>query len=136
MYGRLDRDKKFADEVSALRGDRTDIYPVTVEVKEGHGHGDLPDRDFLAGMTSATRNPVPRDLTWLMTDGVITDFFWLHTERAGQGAGDRRHLPRQPDHRHDHAERVRRDGAAGQPPDRLRQAGHADRQRQEVRNAV
>ena len=84
MYGRLDRDKKFAADVSALRGDRTDVYPVTVEVKQGHGHGDLPDRDFLAGMTSATRNPVPRDLTWLMTDTVITDFFWLQTSAPGK----------------------------------------------------
>ena len=84
MYGRLDRDKKFAAEVQALRGDRTDVYPVTVEVKEGHGHGDLPDRDFLAGMMQAVRNPVPRDLTWLMTDGVITDFFWLQTAAPGK----------------------------------------------------
>ncbi len=79
MYGRLDRDRKFDGEVRALRGDRTDIYPVTIDVKAGHGHSDLPDRDFLAGMTVAARNPVPRDLTWLMTDSVITDFFWLQT---------------------------------------------------------
>ena len=83
-YDRLSRDKKFGEEVQALRGGRTDVYPVTVEVKEGHGHGDLPDRDFLAGMTSAVRNPAPRELTWLMTDGVITDFFWLQTGKPGK----------------------------------------------------
>ena len=85
MYGRLDRDKKFADEIKALRGDRTDGYPVTIDIKEGHGHSDLPDRDFLAGMLQATRNPVPRELTWLMTDSVITDFFWLQTSKPGKG---------------------------------------------------
>jgi len=84
MYGRLDRDKKFADDVKALRGERTDIYPVTVDIKEGHGHSDLPDRDFLGGMLSAVRNPVPRELTRLMTDSVITDFFWLQTDKPGK----------------------------------------------------
>ncbi len=84
MYGRLDRDKKFTQDVQAMRGNRTDIYPVTVDIKEGHGHSDLPDRDFLAGMTAAVRNPVPRDLTWLMTDSVITDFFWLQTNKPGK----------------------------------------------------
>ena len=84
MYGRLDRDKKFAAEVQTLRGNRSDIYPVAVEIKEGHGHSDLPDRDFLAGMTAAVRNPVPRELSWLMTDSVITDFFWLQTSQPGK----------------------------------------------------
>ena len=29
-------------------------------------------------MYPAVRNPVPRELTWRMTDSVIQDFFWLH----------------------------------------------------------
>jgi len=78
MYGRFDRDKKFAAEIEALRGDRTDIYPVAVEIKAGHGHSGLPDRDKIKDMYAAVRNPVPRELTWLMTDKVIQDFFWLH----------------------------------------------------------
>ncbi len=85
MYDRLSRDQKFAAEVKALRGDRTDIYPVTTDIIAGHGHGDLPDRDLLAGMTTVVRNPVPRELTWLMTDTVITDFFWLQTKTPGKG---------------------------------------------------
>ena len=85
MYDRLSRDQKFAAEVKALRGDRTDIYPVTTEIKIGHGHSDLPDRDLLAGMTNIVRNPVPRELTWQMTDTVITDFFWLQTSTPGKG---------------------------------------------------
>ncbi len=84
MYGRLERDQKFAAEVQALRGHRTDIYPVTVDIKAGFGHGGLPDRDFLAQMTPAVRNPVPREVTWLMTDDVITDCFWLQTKTPGK----------------------------------------------------
>jgi hypothetical protein len=84
MYGRIERDRKFAAAMQALRGDRTDIYPVTVQVIPGNGHTGLPDRDKIAEMYSAVRNPVPRDLTWLMTDTVITDFFWLHTDVPGK----------------------------------------------------
>jgi hypothetical protein len=29
-------------------------------------------------MYPEVRNPVPRELSWLMTDSVIKDFFWLH----------------------------------------------------------
>lgn len=84
MYGRLDRDKKFRDAVAQLRGDRTDIYPVTVDIVAGAGHTDLADRDKIKEMYPAVRNPVSRELTWLMTDKVITDFFWLHTDAPGK----------------------------------------------------
>ncbi|MEY2408220.1 MAG: hypothetical protein QOF48_890 [Verrucomicrobiota bacterium] len=80
MYGRLDRDKKFQDEIEKLRGERTDIYPVTVRIVAGNGHGGLPDRDKIADMYPAVRNPAPRELSWLMTDSVIHDFFWLHCD--------------------------------------------------------
>lgn len=84
MYGRRDRDRDFDSVVRTLRGDRTDIYPVTVEVKEGFQHSNLQDRDKILDMYPAVRNPVPRELTWLMTDDVITDFFWLHTDAPGK----------------------------------------------------
>jgi len=77
MYGRYDRDKKFKAEIEQLRGDRTDIYPVTVTIVAGNGHTGLPDRDKIKEMYPAVRNPVPRELSLLMTDGVITNFFWL-----------------------------------------------------------
>jgi hypothetical protein len=35
-------------------------------------------------MYPAVRNPVPQELTWLMTDTVITDFFWLRTTAPGK----------------------------------------------------
>ena len=81
MYGRYDRNKKFATEIEQLRGDRGDIYPVRVDIKDGFGHGGLPDRDKIKEMYPAVRNPVPRELSWLMTDKVITDFFWLRVEK-------------------------------------------------------
>ncbi len=84
MYDRLARDQKFAGEVAALRGDRHDIYPVAVNVMPGRHHSDLPDRDKIADMYPAVRNSVPRELTWLMTDAVIRDFFWLHTDAPGK----------------------------------------------------
>ncbi len=85
MYGRYDRDKKFDATIKELRGDRTDIYPVTVQFIAGNGHTGLPDRDKIAEMYPAVRNPVPRELTWLMTDGVIRDFFWLSVPAPGKG---------------------------------------------------
>lgn len=84
MYGRYDRDQKFAAEVAALKGNRTDIYPVTVDFQEGYHHSDLPDRDLIPSLYLNIRNPVPHDLTWLMTDNVITDFFWLQDDSPGK----------------------------------------------------
>jgi predicted esterase len=84
MYGRHDRNKKFAETIEKLRGGRTDIYPVRVDIIAGNGHGGLPDRDNIAGMYPAVRNPVPRELTWLMTDKVVKDFFWLRTDTPGK----------------------------------------------------
>ena len=84
MFGRYDRNKKFAAEIEQLRGDRGDIYPVRVEIKDGFGHGGLPDRDKIAEMYPAVRNPMPRELSWLMTDKVITDFFWLRVEKPSK----------------------------------------------------
>lgn len=77
MYGRYPRNLKFKDELEKLRGERTDIYPATVTIIAGNGHTGLPDRDLIADMYPAVRNPVPRELDWLMTDGVVQDFFWL-----------------------------------------------------------
>jgi pimeloyl-ACP methyl ester carboxylesterase len=79
-YGRLDRDKKFAGEIDAMRGDNPSLYPVNVTVAPGLRHSELHDRDKIVDMYPAVRNAVPRDLTWLQTDNVIHDFFWLHTD--------------------------------------------------------
>ena len=86
MYGRYNRIQKFEKEVQELRGDRTDIYPVTVQIIADHSHSGLPDRDKIAEMYPAVRNPVPRELTWRLSDRVIRDFFWLHVPTAVPGA--------------------------------------------------
>ncbi len=85
MYGRLDRCRRFDETIRHLRGDRTDIYPVTMEFKAGQPHSGLPDRDKIKDMYAAVRNPVPRELTWEMTDRVIDDFYWLHVPKPASG---------------------------------------------------
>lgn len=83
-YGRYERNVKFASAVEQLRGDRKDIYPVRVDVIPGNGHTGLPDRDIIKQMYPAVRNPVPTELSWLQTDKVIRDFFWLRSEAPGK----------------------------------------------------
>jgi predicted esterase len=84
MYGRYERNQKFKEQIELLRGGRADIYPVTLTIVKGNGHTGLPDRDKIKDMYPAVRNPVPRELTWLMTDGVVKDFFWLHVAQPGK----------------------------------------------------
>ncbi len=79
-YDRLARNQRFDAGIKALRGERTDIFPVRVDEMKGFQHGNLPDRDELVEMLPATRNPVPRELTWEQTDSVVRDFFWLHSD--------------------------------------------------------
>ena len=69
-----------------MRGDRTDIYPVTVQIIADHPHSGLPDRDKIADLYPNVRNPIPGELTWRLSDKVIHDFFWLHaaTPEAGK----------------------------------------------------
>jgi hypothetical protein len=83
-YGRFERDQKFRETIRQFRGDRNDIYPVNVQFIPGNGHTGLPDRDEILEMYPAVRNVVPRELTWLMTDTVIKDFFWLRTGAPGK----------------------------------------------------
>ena len=84
-YGRLKRCQGFDEKIRKLRGERKDIYPVKMEYKAGYGHGGLPDRDKISNMYPAVRNPVPAELTWEMTDGVVKDFFWLSSPEAYKG---------------------------------------------------
>ena len=79
MYGRYKNIVNFQKEIQMLRGNRTDIYPVTVQIIANHPHSGLPDRDKIAEMYANVRNPVPSELTWRQSDNVIHDFFWLQT---------------------------------------------------------
>jgi predicted esterase len=83
-YGRIERNQKFDQQVRGFRGDRKDLYPVTLTVVTNWGHTGLPDREIIAEMYPEVRNPVPRELSWLMTDTVIKDFFWLHVPQPGK----------------------------------------------------
>ncbi len=80
MYGRYERNLKFRASLEELRGERKDIYPAGVQIIEGHGHTGLPDRDKIVDMYPAVRNPAPTELTWLTTDNVVRDFFWLRCD--------------------------------------------------------
>ena len=83
-YGRIERGRKFNQAVTELRGRDTNSYPVRFEEIANNGHTGLPDRDKIQKMYGHVRNPVPRHLTWLMTDKVVTDFFWLHAAKPGK----------------------------------------------------
>src|SRR5205814_1448194 len=56
-----------------------------MEFKKGYGHGGLPDRDKIKEMYAFTRNPVPRRLSWDLTDGVVRHFFWLSVPQPARG---------------------------------------------------
>lgn len=83
-YGRRPRCEAFDRLLADLRGSRRDIFPTTFSLLPGRAHSDLPDHDFLREMLPLTRNPVPRELTWEQTDGVIRDFYWLRDLHSGK----------------------------------------------------
>ena len=93
-YGRRERCEAFAKKIAELRRDRQDIYPVEMFYKAGYGHGGLPDRDMIRAMLPFRRNPVPREITWEMTDPVVDNLFWLSVEAPAKGQSvDARILP-------------------------------------------
>src|SRR5262249_47139591 len=83
MYGRRKRCEAFNEAIQKLRKENEGDYPVEMEFKKGFGHGGLPDRDKIKEMYPFTRNPVPRRLSWEMTDSVIRHFFWLTVPQPG-----------------------------------------------------
>jgi predicted esterase len=84
-YGRIERARAFERLIAELKGGRDDIYPATFEYQAGFGHGGLPDRDKIPTMYHARRDAAPREVTWVMTDGLVQDFFWLHVPTPGDG---------------------------------------------------
>lgn len=83
-YDRLKRCRAFDEKITKLRGERTDIYPVTMDYKAGKAHSDLPDRDMIKPMYSALRQSAPAELTWELTDTVIHDFYWLQVPQPSK----------------------------------------------------
>jgi predicted esterase len=82
-YGRIKRCEAFHEAIQKLREQYKGDYPVEMELKQGYGHGGLPDRDKIKEMYPFTRNPVPRSLSWDLTDSVIRHFFWLSVAERG-----------------------------------------------------
>jgi pimeloyl-ACP methyl ester carboxylesterase len=78
-FGRLKRCLAFDQAVKDLRGKRKDAYPVRMFLKKGFGHTGLPDRDQLASILPAVRNPRPDSILWELTDSVVTRFAWLES---------------------------------------------------------
>ncbi|MCE9547030.1 MAG: transglutaminase-like domain-containing protein [Planctomycetia bacterium] len=85
MYGRLSRCQAFDKYMHDVRGDRKDIYPVTLQYIAGAQHGGLPDRNKIKDMYAAVRDPVPRDVTWSTSYDNVKSFFWLHVPKPGGG---------------------------------------------------
>ncbi len=84
-YGRRKRCEAFDAAIRKLKEQDKEGYPVEMELKKGHGHGGLPDRDKIKELYPYTRNPVPRRLTWEPTDGFIKHFFWLSVPEPTKG---------------------------------------------------
>jgi hypothetical protein len=84
-YGRRERCEKFNEVMQKIKEQNKGDYPVELELKAGFGHGGLPDRDKIKEMYAFTRNPVPRHLTWELTDAVLTHFYWLAVPQPGKG---------------------------------------------------
>jgi transglutaminase-like putative cysteine protease/predicted esterase len=84
-YGRRKRCEAFNEEIQKLKRANKDDYPVEMELKEGFGHGGLPDRDKIKEMAAFRRNPVPRHVTWELTDAAVKNFFWLSVAQPAKG---------------------------------------------------
>jgi pimeloyl-ACP methyl ester carboxylesterase len=84
-YNRLSFCRAFAKYVDELRGDRRDIYPVAMEFKEGYQHSGLPDRDKIKDLYPAIRNPMPRELSWALTNKEVDSLNWLHVPEPAAG---------------------------------------------------
>jgi hypothetical protein len=86
-HGRRERCEKFNEAVKQLKEENRGDYPVEMELKAGFGHGGLPDRDKIKAMYPFTRNPVPRHVTWELTDAHVKHLFWLTVPAPQKGAG-------------------------------------------------
>jgi predicted peptidase len=81
-YGRFERCEKFNAAVQKLKDENKGEFPVDMQLMKGFGHG-LPDHDKIKDMYPAIRNPVPRRLSWDLTDSVVSNFFWLSVPEPG-----------------------------------------------------
>lgn len=85
-YGRRDRCCAFDELLTKLKAAHPGLYPTTFTLVEGNGHTGLPDRDLLAQLVPLVRSPLPKQLFWELTDGVVQDHYWLHVPVPTKGA--------------------------------------------------
>jgi hypothetical protein len=84
-HNRLPLCRDFEKYINNLRGDRHDIYPVTMEFKGGYQHSGLPDRDKIHDLLQAVRSPVPRELDWVITQKEAGSLNWLQVPEPAAG---------------------------------------------------
>ncbi|MAE63630.1 MAG: hypothetical protein CMJ18_05110, partial [Phycisphaeraceae bacterium] len=82
-HGRQSRCLSFDQQITKLRGDMKDAFPVTLEFIKNHGHGGLPDRDKIKDMYPHVRKVSPTRLSWRPT--YVKGHFWLRVPDAGGG---------------------------------------------------
>lgn len=76
-HDRRQRCEWFDGWIKEQRGSRADIFPVTMEMVSGFGHGRVPDQNKLKDMLPSRRNPLPREISWFVWP-AIHDMNWLH----------------------------------------------------------
>jgi predicted peptidase len=79
-YGRRERCEKFANQIEELGYSNVEFM-----YKPGFGHGGLPDRDMISQMYDHVRDPIPKHVTWEMTDSVVDRFYWLAVDSPSKG---------------------------------------------------
>jgi pimeloyl-ACP methyl ester carboxylesterase len=84
-YGRRTRCEAFETVLQGLKQQHPELYPTTFTLVENNGHTGLPDRDILPKLLAERRTVVAKQLFWQLSDGVIHDHYWLHTDRPEGG---------------------------------------------------
>ena len=84
-YGRRSRCEAFAGVLAELQAKHPGRYPTRFMLVEDNGHTGLPDRDLLQDLVPLARETTPAQLIWVLSDAVVCDHYWLHTERAVSG---------------------------------------------------
>ncbi len=79
-YGRRSRCEGFEQILQGLKKAHEGLYPTTFTLVANNGHTGLPDRDLLPQLLLARRDTLCTKLFWELTDSVIRDHYWLHTD--------------------------------------------------------
>ena len=74
-YGRIERCRRCQKLIEELKGGRDDIYPVAPASTRPATATASFDRDKIPTIYDAVRNAAPREVTWVMTDGLLKDYF-------------------------------------------------------------